>query len=269
MNLHRYSAALLCAVALTACEKNAVQVITAPVSGAFVRFANFGVNAPAVNFYANDKKLTAISTANCTPPTNPLCTTTGVESTAGVASGAFAVTSGLYSSLTPGTYALTGKIAAATDKDLTVSTTSTSLENGKYYTFYMAGLYNTTAKTSESFVVEDPIPAQIDYANAQVRFVNAISNSSPMILYAKNTLTAVETAVGGAVAYKAAGAFATLAPGTYDLITRAAGSSTNIIQRLAVGFGGGRMYSVTARGDITVTSTTLATRPQLDNTSNR
>ena len=269
MNLHRYSAALLCAVALTACEKNAVQVITAPVGGAFIRFANFGVNSPAVNFYANDKKLTAISVANCTPPTNPQCTTTGIESTTGVASGAFAVVSGLYSSLAPGQYTLTGKIAAAIDKDLTVATAATTLENGKYYTFYMSGLYNTTAKTSESFVVEDPIPAAIDYSVAQVRFVNAISNSSPMVLYAKNTLTGVEQAVGGTVAYKGAGTFTALPPGTYDLNTRLPGSSTNIIARPATGFGGGRIYTVSARGDITVTSTTATTRPQLDNTANR
>jgi hypothetical protein len=57
--------------------------------------------------------------------------------------------------------------------------------------------------------------------------------------------------------------------GIYDLSTRAAGSSTNIIVRTAVGFSTGRVYTIGARGDITVTSTTAATRPQLDNTLNR
>ena len=257
MNLNRFTVALLSAVALTACEKNAVQVITAAPSGAFVRFANFGVNAPAVNFYANDTKLSAVSS------------TTGAESTNGVASGAFAITSGLYFSVAPGQYTLTGKIAAATDKDLAVANTSTTLESGKYYTFYTSGIYNTTAKTVESFVVEDAIPTGLDPATAYVRFVNAIPNSSPMTLFAKNTTSLTEVAVGGLIAYKGAGAFTALPTGIYDLSTRTAGSSTNAIARTAVTFAGGRVYTVTARGDMTVTSTTAATRPQLDNTANR
>ncbi|MDP9348242.1 MAG: hypothetical protein M3P24_03730, partial [Gemmatimonadota bacterium] len=59
MNLHRTFAVLLCAATLAACEKNAVQDITGPVPSARVKFFNFGVNAPQVNFYANDTKMTA------------------------------------------------------------------------------------------------------------------------------------------------------------------------------------------------------------------
>jgi hypothetical protein len=57
--------------------------------------------------------------------------------------------------------------------------------------------------------------------------------------------------------------------GTYDLSTRYAGVTTNAITRAAVSFSAGRVYTIGARGDITVTSTTAATRPQLDNTANR
>ena len=48
MNTLRSIAMLLCTIALTACEKNAVQDITGSLPGARVKFFNFGVGAPAV-----------------------------------------------------------------------------------------------------------------------------------------------------------------------------------------------------------------------------
>jgi hypothetical protein len=90
-----------------------------------------------------------------------------------------------------------------------------------------------------------------------------------MTLYAKNTVTGVEVAVGGDVAYKGAGAFTPLATAVYDLSTRLTGSTTNTIVRTGVSFLGGRVYTIGARGDITVVSTTATNRPVLDNTANR
>jgi hypothetical protein len=102
-----------------------------------------------------------------------------------------------------------------------------------------------------------------------VRFVNAISNSSPMTLFAKDS-TGVEKPIGGAVAYKAAGAFVTLPAGVYDLNVRTQGSAANAFTRTGLNFVGGRVYTVAARGDMTVSPTgTSANRPQLDNTANR
>ena len=72
---------------------------------------------------------------------------------------------------------------------------------------------------------------------------------------------------GGVVG--AGGAFTALPGAVYDLNTRTAGSTTNAITRTAVSFVAGKVYTIGARGDITVVSTTLATRPQLDNTANR
>jgi hypothetical protein len=269
MNRLRIFAALLCAGATTACEKNAAQDITTPAEGTFIRFANMAVNSPGVYFYTNDTKVAGLSASTCTPPTNPTCTTTGLESTTGFGYGAFGVTSGNYASLTPGSYTITSRIAASTDNGLTISSATSNLESGKSYTFYMSGFYNTTTKNAENFIVEDPIPAEFDYSSVSVRFVNAISNSSPMTLYAKNTVSLAEVPLGTAVAYKSAGTFVKLPAGVYDLAARTTGSSANAIARTAVSFVGGRVYTVTARGDITVTSTTAATRPQLDNTANR
>jgi len=257
-NMMRYRAiaVLLGAGVLASCEKNTVQDITgAPLTSA-VRFFNFGVNAPGVNFYANTTKMTAILSS------------TGTEATTGTAYGSVGA-GGFYTGIEPGQYALTGKIAATTDHNLTISSVNANLEAGKSYSVFMSGFYDATAKTVDGFIVEDPIPAQLDFSVATVRFVNASSNSSPMTLYAKNTVTGNEVALGGSIAYKSAGAFATLPPGIYDLATRTAGSSTNAIARTAVTLAGGRVYTIGARGDITITSTTATNRPFLDNTPNR
>jgi hypothetical protein len=248
---------LLCAALLAACGEDAVQTITTPATGARIKFFNFGVNTPSVNFYAGDVKLSAISSTDT------------VESVNGVASGS-AASGGFYQALNAGQYTLTGRISAATDKNLPISTVSTSLADGKAYSYFISGIYNTTAKTADAFVVEDNIPVTTtDFTTAYVRFVNAISNSQPMTLFAKSTTAGTETAVGGAVAYKSGGEFVKVAPGIYDLSTRTTGSTANAILRTAVTFSPGRVYTVASRGDMTVTSTTAATRPQLDNTANR
>jgi hypothetical protein len=260
MNRHKTFAALLCAAALSACdmfEKSQVQIIAGPVpAGAKIRFFNFGVNAPGVNFYANERKVTAILSA------------TGVESTTGVVYGNVG-SGGFYTTVDAGQYTLSGKIAAATDKDLAISNIPATLEDGKFYSFFQSGFYNTTAKTVDGFVVEDDFAAAIDFSVAYVRFVHGISNGNPMTLYVRNTTTTTETAVGGEVAYKAAGAFTAVPGGVYDLNTRYAGQSTNAVSRTGVSFLAGRVYTVGARGDITVTSTTAVNRPFLDNTANR
>lgn len=164
---------------------------------------------------------------------------------------------------------MAGKIAAATDKDLAISNLPATLEDGKSYSFYQSGFYDATAKSVDAFIVEDAFVPQIDYSVAYVRFVHAISNANPMTLYARNTTTGDSVAVGAEVSYKSAGAFTALPQGVYDLRTRYAGVSTNAISRTGVSFLAGRVYTIGARGDITVTSTTATNRPFLDNTANR
>src|SRR3954469_3734711 len=136
MTRHTHIAALLFASLLSACGTKEVQSLTGTEPHARVRFFNFGVNAPSVNFYANEMKITAIQS------------TTGAESTTGVAYGGVG-SGGAYSSIDPGQYTLAGKIAATIDKDVAISSVSTTVEDGKYYSFYMSGFYNTTAKTVE------------------------------------------------------------------------------------------------------------------------
>ncbi|HMI47084.1 MAG TPA: hypothetical protein VK481_00275, partial [Gemmatimonadaceae bacterium] len=60
--------------------------------------------------------------------------------------------------------------------------------------------------------------------------------------------------------------------GVYDLSTRNTGVATSALTRPGVSFVGGRVYTITARGDITVAPSTAcaaANRTCLDNTLNR
>lgn len=260
---------LLAAALLPACEENAVtEIAEPPVGGASVKFFNFSPSSPNVNFYANDTKVTAILATTCTVITDAnreQCTTVGAEATTGVAYGSSANgANAWYSDIAPGQYSFSGRIAAATDKGLAIATIPGTVADGKFYSVYLSGVYNTTTKTTEGFIVEDVIP-ELDYTGAYVRLVNAVSTSTgPMTLYIKDRTTLVEIPVGGEVAYKAGGAFVKVPNGSYDLSVRYAGSATSVIARTNVGFSVGRVYTITARGT-TATASTLA----LDNTANR
>jgi len=268
MNTPRSILLLVLTAILPACEENAVlEIAGPPAGGANMKFFNFAPGAPGVNFYANDTKVTAISSTTCvtlTEANEVQCTTVGAESTSGVNYGGSANgANGWYSDIEPGQYTLSGRIAATTDKNLPISSVQASIATGGNYSYYLSGIYDADAKMADSFIVDDPIPA-VDYSVAYVRFVNAISNADPMTLHVTNRETAAESAMGGEVAYASAGAFTSVAPGSYDLATRYSGGATDVITRVNVGFNPGRVYTITARGDINTASTIL-----LDNTANR
>jgi hypothetical protein len=262
---------LAAGVAMTACEKNAVQPIDDPElgNGANVKFFNFAVGSPNVNFFVNDKKATGVSSTVCsilTDENRQQCLSTGGESTAGVAfGGAGNGANAYYSDVAPGQAKITGNISAATDKNLAIASAQTTLEAGKFYSYYLSGTYSTATKSADAFIVEDVLPP-VDFNVAYVRFVNASSTTQPMTLYLKSPVVAgAEIEIPGLVAYKSASQFfAVPAPFTYNLATRAAGSSTEVFTRTGVTFSQGRVYTITARG-----STSPASGMLLDNTANR
>ena len=249
------------AVLLAGCSKDGVQTITAPVTGAQIRFANLAIVAPpatavpAVNFYANDAKLTAITSG------------TGQESTLGTGTG-LAGNGGLYSVLAPGAYTLMGRVAATTDNGLAISSVPVTLADGKLYSMYMSGYYNTTSKSTDAFVVEDAFPAQIDYSTAFVRFVNASPTAPAYVLSARNTTSGAETTVGTAAAYKSAGAFSAVPAGVYDLLFRGGNADQTGLSK-GISFLAGRVYTVALYGDVMVTSTTASNRPSVSVSANR
>ncbi|PYO36322.1 MAG: hypothetical protein DMD74_04615 [Gemmatimonadetes bacterium] len=70
------------------------------------------------------------------------------------------------------------------------------------------------------------------------------------------------------MAYKGAGAFATITPGVYDFGARYTAGTTNRITVTGVSLVYGHVYTIGARGDTTVTSSTDAKRPLLSSTTN-
>ena len=277
MRIHRYFVALVGVAALAACGDKAERFIDAPVpTNSAIRFYNFSVNAPGVQFYADDAKIVAANSNTCqfaaNPPktaTDSLCATIGSQSTAGVTYGQLGA-GALYTGMNPGQYTFSARqVTSASGTTATVSSVPLAMAAGKYYSYYQSGIYNSTTKTTDAFIVEDPLPTAIDWTTVLVRFVNAIGNSQPMTLYAISTgTTPTTTALGGVAPYKSASTFTALTPGVYNLEARTA-NGTVAISRLNVNFLAGHVYTISARGDMTVTSATATNRPFLDATANQ
>ncbi len=256
-------AVLLCAAVLSSCGEEAFPDITGPMAESRIKFFNFGVGAPGVYFYANNNKVAGISGVSIVIDAKTGVVTSSTESVTGTVYGGVTA-GGYYSAVAPGTYTLSAKLADTTLRSTVVSTLSTNIAAGKHYSYYISGIYDATARTAEAFVVEDNFPANMDWTQAYVRFVNAVSNSNPMTLFATNTVDATETAIGAIQAYKGGGAFVAVPNGVYNLAAREAGATTARMSRTSVSFSGGRVYTISARGNILTTTTQL-----LDNTTNR
>jgi len=244
-------AALLGAVVLAACSKYDIEDPTTSLPGSSVRFSNFAVGAPGVNFFADTTRLTGVSTNK------------------GVTYGAAAL-GGLYAGLKPGSYTLSGRLADTTANNFPIGSVSTAIDFRKSYSFYLSGIFNPADSSVDAFVVEDPIPTTLVDTLAYVRFVNAIGNADSLRLYVRlstDTLTADWMPVDSVVTYKTAGPFIMLAAQRYDLAGRLPDSTTNKFTHTGVAFAGGHVYTITARGNITVASGTAA--PFLDASQNR
>src|SRR5690606_41847869 len=108
---------------------------------------------------------------------------------------------GWYSDMAPGQCASSGRTAAETDKGVPSASAPANIAAGGRYSYYMSGSYDPDAKSADSFIAEDPIPA-IDHSVAYVRFGNAISNEEPMTLNSLNRLSRNLTALGYTEPYK-------------------------------------------------------------------
>lgn len=273
MRLHRAFTALAALAVLGACEENAVQDITGPAEGARIRFFNFALNAPQVHFFSGDQKITASSSTSCQSAKNPpvsatdsLCHLTGIESAAGIAYGG-ASGGGSYTGVEPGQHALNARIAGGADKGLTIASASATIADGKTYSYFVSGLYNTATKSADAFVLEDDLPAAFDWTSTYVRFVNASHNAPAITLRLTDIETNQTIEVGSQVAYKSGSGFVKIPPAGYSAVLRL--PDRDIVVANALGFQEGRAYTVSLRGDITVTSTTAATRPMLEVWLNR
>lgn len=262
MTRHRQTFALvLAAAALAACGDNGQTNITAPTTGAKVFFMNEAVGSPSVNFFADSTKLTAVLSS------------AGTVSPVGTGYGQ-AAAGGYYTQVSPGQHTLAARTADTTTgkSNLLVSSATTTLEDGKWYSYFQSGLYNTSTGSADAFVVTDAIPSTWDYSVANIRLVNAIYNANPGTLTLTNNDTTIHPTpppivIGGAVAYKTAGAFVAVPPGTYNVSITGLAPTGGAVG--AIGLTGGRYYTLVVRGDMTVTSSKSASYPTVDLILNR
>ncbi|RZL15227.1 MAG: DUF4397 domain-containing protein, partial [Pedobacter sp.] len=234
----------------SSCEKTAVKDISTPFSGAQIKFYNFAVNSPGVNFYANNIKLTGLLSA------------TGAESATGTLFGGLSPARGyvlapagaavVFKSQTSSTMA----VAAATGQgpNIETATLTASVEDGKSYTFYTSGVYDYTTKKSDAFIIEDKLPVS-DTSQSYIRLVNPGHTTSTISLELTNvvgsgstTPIVVTTPITG-IAYKAASQFIAVKSGAYTLRVIDAASG-KVVTRASTGLVKDRIYTFTLRGNL-------------------
>lgn len=256
-----YILLIFCAVLLvSSCDKDAVQIIDTPPNGPLVKVYNFALNGPSANFYINDFKISAANS------------TSGVELATGLGySGVFPTNNSYVNAPISGsvTFKTIVPVAATTNPGVTIANISSTIESGKYYSFYTSGVFDATSKTTSGFVVEDIVPA-VDTSTAYVRLVNTIPNTgiAGFNLTGINTNTMAAITIAEPTAYKTASQFVKVPNGVYNLTSVSTNTPTSYtITRTAVSFAKGLVYTITTRGDATLT--TGANARALDLTRNR
>lgn len=238
---------------MISCKDQAVLNINEPIVGARVKLYNFGINAPTVNFYSNDTKISAVLSA------------TGVESINGISFGNVYPTIGyalspegqrLFKAITPSTI-------TTTTPNLTIAAVSAEVTNDKFYSVFVGGIYNATDKKADMFVVEDDFPKGLDTATTYIRLVNPGSSTSTLkaILTKTTTVTGQPPIVenftlADAVPYKSASPFMAFKPGAYS-ITVTDAASGKVVTRAATSFLRERVYTLALRGNL-ITNTPAA-----------
>jgi hypothetical protein len=159
MRIHQSLVVLFGAVALAACgdKTRREEAITGPVpSTSAVRFYNYGVNAPSVQFYADARKMTATTSSTCQAAKNPpvtatdsTCLTIGIQATTGVSYANGVAAGGLYTAIDPGQYTLMGRTVSSNSSGTAVSSVPATIETGKFYSYYQSGFYNSTTSTGQ------------------------------------------------------------------------------------------------------------------------
>lgn len=243
-----------------ACDKTDIQTIDGSVKATGIKFFNFAVGSPVVNYYANDVKVSSA------------VSTTGAESgTVGLTYGAAYPANNAYATIDPGTYDFkaTRPSTAAADPNLVINKLTTSLAANKNYSLYMCGFYDATAKTTDAFLLEDVLPA-LDTGFAYVRFVNVSPNANPVDFYLKlKEAPGTEISIAKNIAFKAGSAFVKVPQSVYNLIVRNANSMDDVVIREDLSVTKSNLYTFSLRGDITIGGTSDAKRRFIDSTPNR
>ncbi len=250
----------LISISFFGCEKNAVEDITKPYSGAQFKTYNFafvrtspatGASTVTFNSYANDVKFASV------------VSTTGKEGAIGLGVGGVSPARG-YALVPAGTNvifkALTPINAVANptygfEPGLEIATVQATVADGKSYSFYVNGFFDPITKKADGFILEDKLPLP-DTGFAYIRLVNPAPNTSTVSLETTRTykLDGVDvidfTVPISGVAYKAASEFVKVPSGSYTLKAVDLATNKSVARTTATNLLKNRVYTFTIRGDL-------------------
>ncbi|MDX5483291.1 MAG: DUF4397 domain-containing protein [Hymenobacteraceae bacterium] len=226
---------------LGSCEENAIDNFSQPVnSGAFIKFAHAAPEAPAVNFYLDNSKISALAPNN-----------SGEEQGLGYESGSIFPASYGYSNVEAGSRTLQA-ITTATEGNAVVASTSVSLEQGSYYTSFLIG----APDAYETLFIKDELPAE-NYSQSHIRFVNLVQNApasydAEVVLKATSETPETRISLGNDVAYKGNTAYVAMgAQGSYEVVFNTVDGDGEEVTVKSTSFSptAGRVYTIILRGD--------------------
>lgn len=237
---------LLFAVSLVfnACDENAIPEVTenVPDGGTYGKFFFHVQNAPEVNFYFDEKKVSSVASSTS-------------DEVKGNAYGSV-FPSNAYALISSGTF----NVSVRDLEGNTVAATSLTFAADSHYSVYLGG----TEENYEIFTIEDDLP-EANYEKIYWRFVNSMANM-PFAVDAYAVRAAVPATentpaepveivtLGTGIAFKQAGDYKELKPGKYNYRIFESGTdydvetSTPYIQNTITLGSLGRVYSTQIRG---------------------
>ena len=243
--LNIFTALFITVIFFSACDKNAIPELTQDVAadGAFVKFFLQVENAPSINFYLGDQKVSAVNSS----------TTDDVQGS----DYGTVYPSNAYAIIPAGNFDVNAKNLEGN----VIATTEASFSAAENYTAYLVG----TTENYEVFVMKDQLPPD-DRIKIYWRFVNTMANMPFKVdFYAirdaqpatgGSPAQSVEVvSLGNSIGFKEAGEYKELQPGNYTFKVFESGSdydpeTSEAYLENSVNLGSkGRTYSTQIRGE--------------------
>lgn len=238
---------------LGSCEENAIEDFNEPAkAGAFIKFAHAAPAAPAVNFYLDNAKISAVAASS-----------SGKEQGLGYGSNSIFPTSYGYANVEAGNHTLQAidTVSAGGSADM-IANAAVSLGEGSRYTAFLIG----APGAYETYVVEDKLPEE-NYTKSHIRFVNLIQNAPSdfdvtVVRKATTVDPEVRTTLGTDIVTKGKTDYVAMDPqGSFTVEFATTGATGEAITIKSSSFSpiAGRAYTIILRGDYTgaTTSTVL------------
>ncbi len=208
-----------------------------PAQGARIKFIHASPDAPEVDIYVNDVKVSGVLTI---PPATP-----GVLTYPGLFPGSEYVT------VAPGTASVK---AVLPQTGATALAAELPLQDGQYYSVFAVD----SAKKLSVLVLEDYVDGSLADSKSYLRFVHLIPNGAEtdLAFSAGTTFTAsgaqtLFTTIG----FKGVANYTAIEPGTYSFQLRNAGTITGLTTLASQTFEANRTYTLYARGFVGGTAT--------------